>query len=85
MSEEVKMKLEEEARSLGVRLARAQENREVAEAQYRQAESAAAGARTLLRRAEEMLELARAQEQQALDDLQASAMRRHVLIAKEDM
>ncbi len=83
MSEEQKSILEEEARSLGVRLARCQERRVAAEAKYRQAESLAAGAQTALRRAEEDLELARSEEKAVLDELQASAMRRHILLAKE--
>ena len=83
MSEEQKSILQEEARSLGVRLARCQERRVAAERTYQEASSAATRAQTALRRAEEDLEVARAEEERTLGELQASALRRHVLLAKE--
>ncbi len=81
MTEEKKAKAEEEARSLSVRLARAQARRLGAETTLAEQQVSVERERVDLRRAEEDLGEAVAEEQVALDELQASALRRHALLA----
>jgi hypothetical protein len=78
MTEEQKDFLEEEARALGVRLARAQDRRHAAENAVEEARRAAERSQVALRRAEEDLKDVQAEEQRALDELQA-AVKRHTL------